>query len=224
MGYKDLRAELLVLQAKKLEIEEEASLLLEVLNSCGPDGSPAPGLSQPLVDAEGYPRSDIDLYVVRQQRHRLAVLKTDRKKVEADIEAKLVELHRAIQHEPQEEKTEVSSPKKFIAKSPKALKTSTKKGDDCVPLAVVNQVMKGSPAELAGLEEGDRILEFGQIKQLANMGVKQATLGDISAVVGSNINQTVPVVVLRDGSSVSLSLVPQQWAGRGVLGCHLLPL
>ncbi|KAJ8578171.1 hypothetical protein ON010_g1031 [Phytophthora cinnamomi] len=48
-----------------------------------------PGLHGPLVDAEGFPRADIDVYRVRQLRHTLAVRRTDHQQVMTQIEALL---------------------------------------------------------------------------------------------------------------------------------------
>ena len=36
-----------------------------------------PGVKGSLVDAEGFPRADIDLFEVRKLRNRLACLQTD---------------------------------------------------------------------------------------------------------------------------------------------------
>lgn len=52
-----------------------------------------PGLSGPLVDAEGFPRADIDIFAVRETRHRLACLRTDylalQKRIEKHLQAAL---------------------------------------------------------------------------------------------------------------------------------------
>lgn len=52
-----------------------------------------PGLTGKLVDEEGFPRADIDLYAVRGARHRLHVLKTDYMEVRDQIEKELHALH-----------------------------------------------------------------------------------------------------------------------------------
>ena len=52
---------------RKDEIEKEIQELESLLG--GPGG---PGLRGGLIDAEGYPRADIDIPKIREQRHRLA--------------------------------------------------------------------------------------------------------------------------------------------------------
>ncbi|KAH7674975.1 26S proteasome regulatory complex subunit PSMD9 protein [Dioscorea alata] len=63
----NLKAETLALMEKRASLEAEMNAIIEIL--CGPGG---PGISGNLVDAEGFPRSDIDIPAVRSQRHRLA--------------------------------------------------------------------------------------------------------------------------------------------------------
>lgn len=55
-----------------------------------------PGLQGNVVDSEGFPRADIDVVRVRQQRNRFAVLKTEHKALSAEIE-KLVHIALAPQ-------------------------------------------------------------------------------------------------------------------------------
>ena len=45
-----------------------------------------PGVSGPLVDDEGFPRGDIDLYAVRQARNKYVCAQTDHIEVMKKIE------------------------------------------------------------------------------------------------------------------------------------------
>lgn len=45
-----------------------------------------PGVAGPLVDDEGFPRGDIDLYAVRQARNKYACAQTDHQEVMRKIE------------------------------------------------------------------------------------------------------------------------------------------
>ena len=45
-----------------------------------------PGVSGPLVDDEGFPRGDIDLYAVRQARNKYVCAQTDHMEVMKKIE------------------------------------------------------------------------------------------------------------------------------------------
>jgi len=58
-------------------MEAEALAITSELNS----GDNPPGVSSSLVDAEGFPRGDIDIYHVRSLRNRLAILQTDHRSV-----------------------------------------------------------------------------------------------------------------------------------------------
>ncbi|CAI2381520.1 unnamed protein product [Moneuplotes crassus] len=85
---KSLREELLEIDEKKKNMEEEIAVLTEVLQSPG-----QPGLTESLVDEEDFPRNDIDIPTVRKHRNRIAILQTDHKALYIKLEAKLHELH-----------------------------------------------------------------------------------------------------------------------------------
>ena len=69
---------------KRNAIEIEIQAIAEVLE--GPNG---PGIRGNLVDADGYPRSDINIVSVLAQRNRLAVLRTDHALLTEQIEGLL---------------------------------------------------------------------------------------------------------------------------------------
>ena len=79
-------------QRQSLELEAEA-IASELTTPPGP-GIPPMGIDDPLVDAEGYPRNDIDLYRAKSLRGRLAELRTDRHKITQQIEQYLYQLAR----------------------------------------------------------------------------------------------------------------------------------
>ena len=70
------------LTKRKKEIEEEIGVHLSILDSQG-----GVGMSEPLVDGEGFPRNDVDLVVVRQSRQRVICLRNDHKALMKEIEA-----------------------------------------------------------------------------------------------------------------------------------------
>ncbi|GIX64285.1 proteasome regulatory protein [Babesia caballi] len=78
------------LSKKRSDIEIEMEALISFLNS---DECKKVGLHEPLIDKEQFPRSDIDVYAVRDARHRVRCLHNDYKQVEAEIEQALHELH-----------------------------------------------------------------------------------------------------------------------------------
>lgn len=243
MAYAALKRELVELDEEKRRIVEEAEALLEVLDSPGPDGANAVGLEGNLVDAEGFPRADIDIFEIRKHRHRLACLRTDRKALERKIEAKLLELHACMaagggvpddidgDDEPETEATLSSSssslstsftPSSSVAARAAAANST---GNDLAPLAIVDQVFDGSPAQIAGLQVGDRVLRFGSLVHDTGSATGPGPqLADFAAETSANMGRPVQVLVQRDAEQLLISLTPRQWQGRGALGCHLLPI
>uniref|UniRef100_A0A383VU54 Nas2 N-terminal domain-containing protein n=1 Tax=Tetradesmus obliquus TaxID=3088 RepID=A0A383VU54_TETOB len=87
------------------------------------------------------------------------------------------------------------------------------------PFAVVDEVADGSPAAAAGIQLGDQLCRFG-----AAMAGSGSELQQVAQELQAHENKAVQVVFLRAGQAVQMQLVPQKWAGRGLLGCHLRPL
>ncbi|BAE57632.1 unnamed protein product [Aspergillus oryzae RIB40] len=92
------------------------------------------------------------------------------------------------------------------------------------PFARVNSVAAASPADRAGLKPGDKIRSFGTINW-----INHERLSKVAESVQQNEGRTLIVKVLRqdggDATELDLELVPRRdWGGRGLLGCHLVPL
>ena len=77
-------------QRQSLDIESEA--IISELTSPSEGGGPPMGIDTPLVDQDGYPRGDVDVYRARDLRHRLAVIKTDQKLLTAQVDSSLQQL------------------------------------------------------------------------------------------------------------------------------------
>ena len=84
-----LREKLNQMQAQREALEIEADAIASELNSVGPNGEPPAGIKTLLVDSEGFPRGDIDLFNVRNKRQRLAIINTDHKALMGEIEKTL---------------------------------------------------------------------------------------------------------------------------------------
>jgi len=89
------------------------------------------------------------------------------------------------------------------------------------PWCKCDSVAEDSPAAAAGLREGDVIVRFGTLSKLT-AGEGLASLG---ALVGANKGVELKIVVLREAgtSYETLRLTPNEWSGRGMLGCHVVP-
>lgn len=185
------------LEVQKRNIENELDALFLYLSQDG-----MPGLAGPLVDEEGFPRNDIDIYGVREARHRIACLKTDYTRVMQDLEKCLHDFH-------SEHRSSLSS-----------WKLSTAVGSRCDrAFAIVDKIYSGSPAESAGLRVGDVVLRFGSLSTENSTPTQCFQSLPATIEVGSSLE----VCVLRDGEPLTLHLSPKTWGGKGLLGCHLKP-
>ena len=86
-----LRKTLASLDVQRKAMELEADAIFLELTTPPADGVEPMGINTPLVDREGYPRGDIDVYRARTQRGRFAVLKTDHKEIQGKIEGLLLQ-------------------------------------------------------------------------------------------------------------------------------------
>lgn len=200
-----LRSTLNVLSAQRDALEAEADAIHSELTSPGVNGEPPAGIKTSFIDAEGYPRGDIDIFNVKDKRRRLAEINTDYKALMKQIEQTMMELHKELPPVPATETT--SSP--ASVSTPSAPK----------PMAKLDEIFPGSPAATAGIELNDLLIEFGTVTSNT-----ESFLKSIVELVGKNVNQPIPIVVLRNSERVELSITPQPWGGRGLLGCHLTPV
>lgn len=144
-----------------------------------------------LVDSEGFPLPDIDHYKITGERKRAIRLLNDRKRIENVIDALT---------------SSVMGDNPSISME---LVTSA-------PYAIVHNVGENSPAERAGLIEGDFICSFGSAR----------TLGMIPSIIVPQQILEISIIRIEDGAAVhhSLDLTPCEWEGNGLVGCLLLPV
>lgn len=86
----NLKAEIMSLMEKRSALEADMNAIIDRL--CQSNG---PGLSGNLVDSEGFPRTDIDIHLVRSERRRLAELRNDHKEITEKINENIQLLHSA---------------------------------------------------------------------------------------------------------------------------------
>lgn len=201
----------LVAQRDALEVEADA--IYAELTSPGLNGEPPAGVKTPLIDAEGYPRGDIDIINVKNKRRRLAEINTDHKALMKQIEQALARYHETLPAYTPPTASEIAEQSDLHSVAG--------------PMAKLDQVLEGSPAAEAGIRENDLLLQFGDIT-----AATEAYLNSIVQLVGRSVNQPVAIVVQRAtvgggvGASerLELTIVPKPWGGRGLLGCHLTPI
>ncbi|XP_072520784.1 26S proteasome non-ATPase regulatory subunit 9 [Salminus brasiliensis] len=185
---------------KKDEIEEQIKAYYDVLEDQGDVG-----MDGPLVDIEGYPRADVDLFQIRTARHSISCLQNDHKAIMVEIEEALHKLHAREKAKREQDQAEAQRMEQ---------ETSLP-----APFARVDAVTQGSPAYQAGLHIGDEIIQFGSVNT-SNF----QNLQNIASVVQHSEGKSVSIAVIRSDQRVQLSLTPQRWSGRGLLGCNIVPL
>jgi 26S proteasome non-ATPase regulatory subunit 9 len=195
----------LVAQRDALELEADA--IASELNSPGPNNEPPAGIKTSLIDSEGFPRGDIDLFNVKAKRQRLATINTDHKLLMKELENTLHLVHSEM---PLIESTS----KLNIGEGERKNNYDTAKG-----FAIIDEILDTSPASEAGLKNGDELLAFGKVN-----GLTLDALNAVPSVVKDNVNKRIPLYVKRQGIVVSVFITPKPWGGRGLLGCHLTPI
>ncbi|KAI1368688.1 hypothetical protein F5Y08DRAFT_226521 [Xylaria arbuscula] len=204
------------LQQKKDNMEAELKALGGVLDSHGVN------METPLITRDGFPRADLDIAQIRTTRSRIIYLKNDYKDLMNAIEKHLHEHFASLQAADDAASTTPST------------NGATMMGDTLpetleVPFAKVNSVVADSPAATAGLKAGDEIRNFGYVNKSNHDGLKK-----VAECVQGNEGQRVLVKVSRRADSstqqsarqeLQLYLTPRRdWGGRGLLGCHILPI
>ncbi|KAK9771389.1 putative 26S proteasome non-ATPase regulatory subunit 9 [Seiridium cardinale] len=196
------------LSQKKDDTEAELKALSGVLDSHGVN------MDTPLT-RDGFPRADIDVAQIRTTRSRIIHLRNDYKDLMNAIEKHLHE-HFASLEDAEE--------------APAARTGAGMLGDSIAPtldepFAKVNSVVPASPAYTAGLKAGDEIRNFGYVNRANHDGLKK-----VAECVQGNENQNILVKISRPAEAtrrqeLQLMLTPRQnWGGRGMLGCHILPI
>lgn len=210
--------ELKTLEKEKVRLETEIDTHVDFLTAEG-----MPGLTGPLVNSDGFPRPDLDLYAIRHARHRVACLKTDYNDVCQRIHAALTKLHSERRVAVPRSKSQCQSTEEFSATD--------------VPFAWIDEVTPGSSADAAGLQYGDRVVSIGSVRLCSTKDENSNAPGCATVaacfqlLVRQNIlppGVPVPIRILRGVPPVvkDVILIPAVADGQksGRLGCHLTPL
>uniref|UniRef100_U5ER96 26S proteasome non-ATPase regulatory subunit 9 n=1 Tax=Corethrella appendiculata TaxID=1370023 RepID=U5ER96_9DIPT len=196
------RDEVLKLIDKRDKLDQEMKELFSVLESNHVD------MNDSLVDADGYPRNDVDVYQIRNARHKIICLRNDRKALMKQIEDGLTTVHTEMR----EMQPKLSTPK---------LPVNTEETNDVemnyASIAKINLVSSGSPADDARLQLNDEIVEFGTINS-SNF----KDLSQIGVLVNHSEGKRVPLKVKRADKYLDLVITPRKWSGRGLLGCNII--
>ncbi|ESO93880.1 hypothetical protein LOTGIDRAFT_182313 [Lottia gigantea] len=187
------------LKQRREDLEKEVTELTDVLET-----QKGVGLDGPLIDNEGFPRNDIDVYSVRHARHNIICLQNDHKEVMKEIEELLYQIHAEARDKQTNEAMDISVHKTVREQE---------------PFVKVDRLDPGSPAFDGGIQVGDEIIKFGSVEKENFTG-----LPCIGTVVQHSKGKPLNITVLRDGEIVKLTVKPDKWSGRGLLGCNVVPI
>ena len=95
------------------------------------------------------------------------------------------------------------------------------------PFAIIDEVSPDSPSSEAGLKENDLIIRFGNINSCDFKAIAELVPS------AADDNKSITVAVRRKSTELGgiaeviktevVELKPRTWAGRGLLGCHIIP-
>uniref|UniRef100_A0A7E4ZZD0 26S proteasome non-ATPase regulatory subunit 9 n=1 Tax=Panagrellus redivivus TaxID=6233 RepID=A0A7E4ZZD0_PANRE len=186
-------------EAKKLlderdALDRELDDLLQVLKDNKVD------MTSELVDAEGFPRNDIDVYSVRDARVKIIRLQNDRAALSKQLEDHISQIH--------------SDPAANSAESdaPVVHRTTNR------PFLQIAGVADGSPADEGGLKANDLIVQFGTLHGDNYTGLEQ-----VKAMMQDSVGKTLKATILREHHVHRLTFQPRQWSGNGVFGAGFVP-
>uniref|UniRef100_A0A8C9C6B5 26S proteasome non-ATPase regulatory subunit 9 n=1 Tax=Phocoena sinus TaxID=42100 RepID=A0A8C9C6B5_PHOSS len=182
---------------RKEEIEAQIKANYDVLES-----QRGIGMNEPLVDCEGYPRADVDLYQVRTARHNIVCLQNDHKAVMKQVEEAQHQLHARDKEKQAQDLAEARR---------EAMSHGLGQSQDLSPaqaFAIANSISPGSPA-----------MEFGSVNTQ-----NFESLQNIGSVAQHSEGKALNATAKRRGEKYQLRLVPTRWAGKGLLGCNIIPL
>uniref|UniRef100_F7DHS1 26S proteasome non-ATPase regulatory subunit 9 n=2 Tax=Monodelphis domestica TaxID=13616 RepID=F7DHS1_MONDO len=189
---------------RKDEIEAQIKAYYDVL-----EDQKGVGMNEPLVDIEGYPRADVDVYQVRTARHNIICLQNDHKALMKQVEEALHQLHARGKEKQAKDAAEAQNE----AMNQGQGSSWGPSPSFSQPFAKVNSISPGSPASNSGLQVDDEIVEFGSVNTH-----NFQNLQNIGTVVQHSEGHPLNVTVLRRGERLQLRLVPMRWAGKGLLG------
>ncbi|KAE8379958.1 hypothetical protein BDV26DRAFT_258297 [Aspergillus bertholletiae] len=206
------------LMQEKERIEEELSALSSVLTSHGVN------MNSSLTTFDDFPRADIDVAQIRTIRSKIILLRYDHKEVMKYLEKGIHDHFSNLQRAQSDTSSAGNTNGLNGTHSSLTGNTSSNAAILGPPFARVNSVAAASPADQAGLKTGDHIRSFGAINW-----INHERLTKVAESVQQNEGRTLIVKVLRqngsDATELDLELVPRRdWGGRGLLGCHLVPL
>ncbi|GAB66158.1 26S proteasome regulatory subunit p27, partial [Plasmodium cynomolgi strain B] len=134
------------------------------------------GMKGKLVDEEGFPRNDIDIYSIRVARNKVICLKNDYLNVNKKIEEYLHKVHnshpvirvqRSKAKDEQGNDPNESSPESVTEDYDESAPDYEKLIEEArrSTFAMIDEMVENSPSHKAGLRINDYIIQFGDIRK-----------------------------------------------------------
>ncbi|SSD61754.1 uncharacterized protein SCODWIG_03515 [Saccharomycodes ludwigii] len=176
-------------------------------------------MNAPLINRDGYPRDDVDIFTIRLLRQNCNMLKNDLTHLIDYIHVEMGKYWEGVDK------------KKGTSNS-----TITNNNDNATfdpiqasPFCKITGVLKGSPSDQCGLQDNDLLCRIGAIDTLKYYSSHDKLLG-VSNYVKEHIDREIPVMIKRKQNgafiNLELTLIPNSnnWDGPGILGCTLVKI
>lgn len=150
---------------------------------------------------------------MREDRHRIAVLTNDHKSISDQIQAAIEELHGQARLNLTPSTAPQSTPPTGKFLKHQFFRTLI---DSYYPFAFVDSVSEDSPASAAGIQVGDQLCQFGEVRGTRIRNPKILT--QLAAALKANEGKQVETRFLREGQLQTMVLTPQKWGGPGLIG------
>ncbi|WAR04139.1 PSMD9-like protein [Mya arenaria] len=168
-----------------------------------PDTQKSIGMDGPLIDTEGFPRADIDIY------------SNDYKDIMDEIEEELYRIH-AEARQSAGDKNSSQSAESLVSQASRDAEARSR----LQPIGTVTNIDAGSPADTAGLKVGDVVIRFGSLTSENFQGLQ-----NIANIVQHSMDKPIQLTVFRDSEDTQISLTPKRWKpDKGLLGCNIKPV
>ncbi|CRG94281.1 hypothetical protein PGAL8A_00398500 [Plasmodium gallinaceum] len=207
---------------KRSEIENEINENLEFLEK--PENKNI-GMKGKLIDAEGFPRNDIDIYSIRVARNKIICLKNDYLDINKKIEEYLHKVHSThpvirVERNKNKNDEENLNWNKIYEDVNEVEIEHVKKNI----FAIIDEMIDNSPSHKAGLKINDYIYQFGDVKKNENDDNENLDiLKKISDYMKTNPSK-IEIKVLREEKVYTYYIFPNKTHNGLYIGCHLTPI
>ncbi|SPJ08603.1 proteasome regulatory protein, putative [Plasmodium sp. DRC-Itaito] len=190
------------------------------------------GMKGNLIDSEGFPRNDIDIYSIRVARNKIICLKNDYIDINKKLEEYIHKVHNTHPVIRVERKKNMNND--ILNTSQQIAKEEDIQNAKKNIFAIIDEVIENSPSHKSGLKINDQIFQFGDIiKKNGNENENEnenehnrhsnvELFKDIANYMKTQPKQIL-VKILREENILFYYIIPEQTHNGLYLGCHLSP-